>query len=199
MWSPDKSPSEGKDLLATTGDYLRIWNVRQDVTAGNDQGVEMESLLNNVSVASCWTHNDDRCLFRIRTMNTALLSLHSTGTSMIRVSLELRVLIQLAPSGILRWESSRFVSELNQHFFADQTGENSIDCSRQRSLWHCFCERRTRLCVCWRWWIASHVRFEVCSIMPLGLEWCLISHSCKGGWNILPLYMRARTWVLYYG
>lgn len=42
MWKPSKDTS-GKDLLATTGDYLRIWCVSE---SGND--VRMESLLNNV-------------------------------------------------------------------------------------------------------------------------------------------------------
>mmetsp|Transcript_33669 Transcript_33669/g.68899 ORF Transcript_33669/g.68899 Transcript_33669/m.68899 type:complete len:345 (+) Transcript_33669:142-1176(+) len=41
MWKPSKDTS-GKDLLATTGDYLRIWCVSE---SGND--VRMESLLNN--------------------------------------------------------------------------------------------------------------------------------------------------------
>jgi len=42
MWSPVRTPSD-KDLLATTGDYLRLWDV------GGDSGAEpkMVSLLNN--------------------------------------------------------------------------------------------------------------------------------------------------------
>lgn len=42
MWCPDKDPvSPTRDLLATTGDYLRIWNI-------TPQGPKLESLLNNV-------------------------------------------------------------------------------------------------------------------------------------------------------
>lgn len=42
MWKPTKSTA-GKDILATTGDYLRIWSV-------SDSGKEVrnEALLNNV-------------------------------------------------------------------------------------------------------------------------------------------------------
>jgi len=47
MWSPEKSPSKGKDLLATTGDYLRVWNVSKDANSSYGQGVQMECLLNN--------------------------------------------------------------------------------------------------------------------------------------------------------
>lgn len=42
MWIPD-SRSVLPDLLATSGDYLRIWRVA-------DNGATMESLLNNVSL-----------------------------------------------------------------------------------------------------------------------------------------------------
>jgi hypothetical protein len=43
MWCPDKEPvSSTRDLLATTGDYLRLWNI-------TPQGAKMEGLLNNVS------------------------------------------------------------------------------------------------------------------------------------------------------
>ena len=54
MWSPNKdSPT---DLLATTGDYLRVWNV------GDTGSVSMVSLLNNVCdppprVAPCWVRD----------------------------------------------------------------------------------------------------------------------------------------------
>lgn len=43
MWSPPKSSSTGldKDLLATSGDYLRIWGVDRD------NRTEMKALLNN--------------------------------------------------------------------------------------------------------------------------------------------------------
>lgn len=41
MWCPEREPvSPTRDLLATTGDYLRIWNV-------SPQGPKLEALLNN--------------------------------------------------------------------------------------------------------------------------------------------------------
>lgn len=51
MWKPSKSTA-GKDLLATTGDYLRIWSV-------SDSGKEVrnEALLNNVSSARLVRHH----------------------------------------------------------------------------------------------------------------------------------------------
>lgn len=41
MWSPESDAAT--DLLATTGDYLRIWNVNSETP----DGVELKSLLNN--------------------------------------------------------------------------------------------------------------------------------------------------------
>jgi len=41
MWSPDKA---GEDLLATTGDYLRLWSVNSEK---GKQEVELKVLLNN--------------------------------------------------------------------------------------------------------------------------------------------------------
>ena len=43
MWAPGGNPA-GKDLLATTGDYLRMWNVQ------DDGEIKLECLLNNVSL-----------------------------------------------------------------------------------------------------------------------------------------------------
>jgi WD repeat-containing protein 68 len=43
MWSPDLRHG-ANDLLATTGDYLRIWSVTDD---GNGMSVQKEALLNN--------------------------------------------------------------------------------------------------------------------------------------------------------
>lgn len=49
MFMPDKEGAQ-PDLLATTGDYLRIWKVEED-------GVQLHKLLNNVrlrpSVSNC--------------------------------------------------------------------------------------------------------------------------------------------------
>lgn len=44
MWAPNKKGGVNveKDLLATTGDYLRIWSI------GDDDEVHLEGLLNNV-------------------------------------------------------------------------------------------------------------------------------------------------------
>ena len=44
MWSPDVRNQ--KDLLATTGDYLRVWNVNDDGSGGNFNP-KKECLLNN--------------------------------------------------------------------------------------------------------------------------------------------------------
>jgi DDB1- and CUL4-associated factor 7 len=48
MWSPS-SDSTGKDLMATTGDYLRIWNILPDETSSAEGAVKpvKECLLNN--------------------------------------------------------------------------------------------------------------------------------------------------------
>jgi len=47
MWSPDTRHG-AKDLLATTGDYLRIWNVKDDGSGrGGTLDVKKEGLLNN--------------------------------------------------------------------------------------------------------------------------------------------------------
>jgi WD repeat-containing protein 68 len=40
MWAPS-TYNEPNDLLATTGDYLRVWSV------GSDSQVELKALLNN--------------------------------------------------------------------------------------------------------------------------------------------------------
>mmetsp|Transcript_40719 Transcript_40719/g.79687 ORF Transcript_40719/g.79687 Transcript_40719/m.79687 type:complete len:167 (-) Transcript_40719:621-1121(-) len=48
LWSPDQSQG-GRDILATSGDYLRIWNLSDD---GSQRGTlipKKEALLNNVS------------------------------------------------------------------------------------------------------------------------------------------------------
>ncbi|CAN0257693.1 unnamed protein product [Discosporangium mesarthrocarpum] len=42
MWSPDTSQA-GTDLMATTGDYLRVWRVSDEET----QKVKLQALLNN--------------------------------------------------------------------------------------------------------------------------------------------------------
>jgi len=53
MWSPDSRSQGGKDLLATTGDYLRVWNVQDDDgKGGGGEGSgtfhpKKECLLNN--------------------------------------------------------------------------------------------------------------------------------------------------------
>ena len=43
MWIPDQNGTR-RDLLATTGDYLRLWNVN------DNKSVRLECLLNNVRV-----------------------------------------------------------------------------------------------------------------------------------------------------
>lgn len=46
LWSPDRSGS-ARDLLATTGDYLRIWNVADDGSGMGTLLPKKEALLNN--------------------------------------------------------------------------------------------------------------------------------------------------------
>lgn len=41
MWAPPKTNLAGSVLLATTGDYLRIWNLN------NDNEVNMQAVLDN--------------------------------------------------------------------------------------------------------------------------------------------------------
>lgn len=48
-WSPDAHNQGGKDLLATTGDYLRIWNLVDDSLGKGMLLPNKEALLNNVS------------------------------------------------------------------------------------------------------------------------------------------------------
>jgi hypothetical protein len=45
MWAPEALSRE-KDLLATTGDYLRIWEV-----GDGSRDIKMETMLNNVRAA----------------------------------------------------------------------------------------------------------------------------------------------------
>ena len=47
MWMPDQTGNR-RDLLATTGDYLRLWNV-------SEKSVRLEALLNNVRDARAHT------------------------------------------------------------------------------------------------------------------------------------------------
>ena len=47
MWIPDKTGSK-EDLVATTGDYLRLWNVRDDGGPNGTGSVKQKCLLNNV-------------------------------------------------------------------------------------------------------------------------------------------------------
>ena len=43
LWNPDRNPAAEKDLLATTGDYLRIWNIDSNLPGGS----KLEMCLNN--------------------------------------------------------------------------------------------------------------------------------------------------------
>ena len=53
MFIPDKENSR-PDLLATTGDFLRIWQV-------SDDGVQLHKLLNNVRTQPALFHRFLRC------------------------------------------------------------------------------------------------------------------------------------------
>ena len=50
LWSPDVS-SGARDLLATSGDYLRLWSMSDDGLGAGTLTAKREALLNNVSVA----------------------------------------------------------------------------------------------------------------------------------------------------
>ena len=77
LWSPDARNMGGKDLLATTGDYLRVWNVLDDGTGRGTLTPKKEALLNNVC-RSCFCAVDYRLAnafnlsHRTRLRNTAL-------------------------------------------------------------------------------------------------------------------------------
>lgn len=48
LWSPDVSAT--KDLLATTGDYLRVWSATDDGSGTGTLTPKKVALLNNVRV-----------------------------------------------------------------------------------------------------------------------------------------------------
>ena len=48
LWSPDVS-SGARDLLATSGDYLRLWSMSDDGLGAGTLTAKREALLNNVS------------------------------------------------------------------------------------------------------------------------------------------------------
>ena len=48
LWNPDISAS-GRDLVATTGDYLRLWSLEDDGTGGGTMVAKKEVMLNSVS------------------------------------------------------------------------------------------------------------------------------------------------------
>jgi len=47
LWSPDKN-TNARDLLATSGDYLRIWNLEDDGSGLGTLDHKKEALFNNV-------------------------------------------------------------------------------------------------------------------------------------------------------
>ena len=50
LWSPDTSgSSSSRDLLATTGDYLRLWSITDDGSGTGLLNARRELLMNNVS------------------------------------------------------------------------------------------------------------------------------------------------------
>jgi hypothetical protein len=68
MWVPDRTGSR-PDLMATTADYLRIWEV-------NDDGVKLKSLLNNVClIFFCVSHiaftESRACVWEFRCLSSA--------------------------------------------------------------------------------------------------------------------------------
>lgn len=49
LWNPDTS-SNGRDLVATTGDYLRLWSLDDDGSGTGTMTAKKEVMLNSVSV-----------------------------------------------------------------------------------------------------------------------------------------------------
>ena len=121
MWIPDPIGAR-RDLLATTGDYLRLWSIQ------DNKSVRLDCLLNNVSRAAPRAHAPWRppgcadlrsspapgacapvyahpcppaplALCRIRTPSSARRSRRSTGTRRTPPSLAPRPLTRRAPSG----------------------------------------------------------------------------------------------------
>ena len=87
------------DLLATSGDFLRIWQLHSD---GN---IRMECFLNNVNHDERWCvwRNVRFPVCRIRTRTFALHWPASIGTKWIRIFWVLPASIQPAQSGDLRY------------------------------------------------------------------------------------------------
>ena len=57
IWAPAKAATQD-DLLATTGDYLRLWSV-------SDNGIHLKCLLNNVCHLSTLLRNPELSLFHM--------------------------------------------------------------------------------------------------------------------------------------
>jgi hypothetical protein len=55
LWNPDIS-SSGKDLVATTGDYLRLWNLEDDGSGNGTMNARREVMLNSVSIITFIQH-----------------------------------------------------------------------------------------------------------------------------------------------
>ncbi len=48
LWNPDMSTT-GRDMVATTGDYLRLWNLEDDGSGTGKMNARREVMLNSVS------------------------------------------------------------------------------------------------------------------------------------------------------
>lgn len=109
LWSPEKNTS-ARDLVATTGDYLRIWNLSDDGSGNGTLIPKKEVLLNNVSYL-CINQYVERIFilysplsslskkFRTKTASTAHLSHHLTGMKQTQISFVLPLLIQRVQFG----------------------------------------------------------------------------------------------------
>lgn len=53
MWSPDARNSSARDLLATSGDYLRLWNVSDSSSTDGQLTIQREVMLQNSSSEYC--------------------------------------------------------------------------------------------------------------------------------------------------
>jgi hypothetical protein len=80
MWAPAKHNLGGTtDLLATTGDYLRLWSTSID---GSDNKVEMKAHLNNNKHTG-------------RIENQIMLTLHILKIQLVRLSVSIHVLLSI--------------------------------------------------------------------------------------------------------
>jgi hypothetical protein len=175
MWIPDRV-GDKPDLLGTTGDYMRLWQV------GESGDVSLKCLLNNVTLPAPSPSFSSRLVTRVidrrarhhrtRTRSSVLLSLRSIGTPRIPTSSAHHPSTPRAPSGTSRFAPLSFVAmegievvgagaHTRFGLHAETIGHHTAYRARQGSVRHCLCPRNGSLRVgrCRRF--RSHVRSKV--------------------------------------